>query len=71
MSLKQKISSKSSLMFQTSNSDIKLVGGEENTIGYSYQYNSILKLFIRYSKRTQQENSRNKTMISAGFELKF
>jgi hypothetical protein len=71
MSLNQKISSKSSLMFQTSNSDIKLVGGEENTIGYSYQYNSILKLFIRYSKRTQQENSRNKTMISAGFELKF
>ena len=71
MSLKQKISSKSSLMFQTSNSDIKLVGGEENTIGYSYQYNSILKLFTSYSKRTQQENSRNKTMISAGFELKF
>ena len=71
MSLKQKISSKSSLMFQTSNSDIKLVGGEENTIGYSYQYNSILKLFASYSKRTQQENSRNKTMISAGFELKF
>jgi hypothetical protein len=58
-------------MFQTSNSDIKLVGGEENTIGYSYQYNSILKLFTSYSKRTQQENSRNKTMISAGFELKF
>ena len=71
VSLKHKLSSKSSLMFQTSESDIKLIGGKQNAIGYSYQFNSILRLFTSYSKRSQSDSLKNKKMISVGFELKF
>ena len=71
VSLKHKLSSKSSLMFQTSESDIKLIGGKQNAIGYSYQFNSILRLFTSYSKRSQSDSLKNKKMISLGFELKF
>ena len=71
VSLKHKLSSRSSLMFQTSESDIKLIGGKQNAVGYSYQYNSILKLFTSYSKRSQSDSLKNKKMISVGFELKF
>ena len=70
-SLKQKLSSKSSLMFQTSKSDIKLIGGKQNAVGYSYQYNSLLKLFTSYSKSSQSDILKNQNMISVGFELKF
>ena len=70
-SLKQKLSSKSSLMFQTSKSDIKLIGGKQNAVGYSYQYNSLLKLFTSYSKSSQSDTLKNQNMVSIGFELKF
>jgi predicted porin len=68
VSMKKKISNKGSIYIQNAKSDMKILSGEQNSIGYSYKVNKSTKLFAHYSKLNGE---RGTTFISAGAEYKF
>ena len=68
VSMKKKISNKGSVYIQNTKSDMKILSGKQNSIGYSYKVNKSTKLFAHYSKLNGE---RDTTFISAGAEYKF
>ena len=70
-SFKHKLTSKGTLMVQSAKSDMKVIKGEQNTIGYGIKTSKNSKVFAAYSKLKKDQKSKNKTMLSVGFEIKF
>jgi hypothetical protein len=68
VSMKKKISNKGSVYIQNTKSDMKILSGKQNSIGYSYKANKSTKLFAHYSKLNGE---RDTAFISAGAEYKF
>jgi hypothetical protein len=58
-------------MVQSAKSDMKVIKGEQNTIGYGIKTGKNSKVFAAYSKLKKDQKSKNKTMLSVGFEIKF
>ena len=71
VSMKRKISDKGSIYIQNAKSDMRVVSGKQNSIGYSHKINSSTKIFAHYSTLRQQDSNDNITFISTGLEYKF
>ncbi|MEJ6767739.1 MAG: porin [Gammaproteobacteria bacterium] len=71
VSMKRKISDKDSIYIQNAKSDMRVVSGKQNSIGYSHKINSSTKIFAHYSTLRQQDSNDNITFISTGLEYKF
>jgi predicted porin len=71
VSMKRKISDKGSIYIQNAKSDIRIVSGKQNSIGYSHKINSSTKIFAHYSSLRKQNSNDNITFISTGLEYKF
>ena len=71
VSMKRKISDKGSFYIQNAKSDMRVVSGKQNSIGYSHKINSSTKLFVHYSSLRKQDSNDNITFISTGLEYKF
>ena len=71
VSMKRKISDKGSIYIQNSKSDMRVVSGKQNSIGYSHKINSSTKIFAHYSSLRKQDSNDNITFISTGLEYKF
>jgi hypothetical protein len=71
VSMKRQISDKGSIYIQNANSDMRIVSGKQNSIGYSHKINSSAKVFVHYSRLTKQSNIDDVTFISTGLEYKF
>jgi len=71
VSMKRKISDKGSIYIQNAKSDMRVVSGKQNSIGYSHKINSSTKIFAHYSSLRQQDSNDNITFISTGLEYKF
>ena len=68
ISMKKKISNKGSIYIQNARSDMRILSGKQNSIGYTYNINKSTKAFVHYSKLNGE---RETTLISAGAEYKF
>ena len=68
ISMKKKISNKGSIYIQNAKSDMRILSGKQNSIGYTYQINKSTKAFVHYSKLNGEGET---TLISAGAEYKF
>jgi predicted porin len=71
LSMKRKISDKGSIYIQNAKSDMRVVSGKQNSIGYSHKINSSTKIFAHYSSLRKQDSNDNITFISTGLEYKF
>ena len=71
VSMKRKISDKGSIYIQYAKSDMRVVSGKQNSIGYSHKINSSTKIFAHYSSLRKQDSNDNITFISTGLEYKF
>jgi predicted porin len=71
VSMKRKISDKGSIYIQNAKSDMRIVSGKQNSIGYSHKINSSTKIFAHYSSLRKQDSNDNITFISTGLEYKF
>ncbi|MDA7830054.1 porin [Gammaproteobacteria bacterium] len=71
VSMKRKISDKGSIYIQNAKSDMRVVSGKQNSIGYSHKINSSTKIFAHYSSLRKQDSNDNITFISIGLEYKF
>ena len=71
VSMKRKISDKGSIYIQNAKSDMRVVSGKQNSIGYSHKINSSTKIFTHYSSLRKQDSNDNITFISTGLEYKF
>jgi hypothetical protein len=69
--MKRKISDKGSIYIQNAKSDMRVVSGKQNSIGYSHKINSSTKIFAHYSSLRKQDSNDNITFISTGLEYKF
>ena len=68
ISMKKKISNKGSIYIQNAKSDMRILSGKQNSIGYTHQINKSTKVFFHYSKLSGEGET---TFISAGAEYKF
>lgn len=68
ISMKKKISNKGSIYIQNARSDMRILSGKQNSIGYTHQINKSTKVFVHYSKLSGEGET---TFISAGAEYKF
>ena len=68
ISMKKKISNKGSIYIQNAKSDMRILSGKQNSIGYTHQINKSTKVFVHYSKLNGEGET---TFISAGAEYKF
>jgi len=68
ISMKKKILNKGSIYIQNAKSDMRILSGKQNSIGYTHQINKSTKVFVHYSKLNGEEET---TFISAGAEYKF
>ena len=71
VSMKRKISDKGSFYIQNAKSDMRVVSGKQNSIGYSHKINSSTKIFAHHSILRKQDSNDNITFISTGLEYKF
>ena len=71
VSIKRKISDKGSIYIQNAKSDMRVVSGKQNSIGYSHKINGSTKIFAHYSSLRKQDSNDNITFISTGLEYKF
>ena len=71
VSMKRKVSDKGSIYIQNAKSDMRVVSGKQNSIGYSHKINSSTKIFAHYSSLRKQDSNDNITFISTGLEYKF
>lgn len=71
VSMKRKISDKGSFYIQNAKSDMRVVSGKQNSIGYSHKINSSTKIFAHYSSLRKQDSNDNITFISTGLEYEF
>ena len=68
ISMKKKISNKGSIYIQNARSDMRILSGKQNSIGYTHQINKSTKVFVHYSKLNGEGET---AFISAGAEYKF
>lgn len=68
ISMKKKISNKGSIYIQNARSDMRILSGKQNSIGYTYNINKSTKAFVHYSKLNGEGET---ILISAGAEYKF
>ena len=68
ISMKKKISNKGSIYIQNARSDMRILSGKQDSIGYTYNINKSTKAFVHYSKLNGEGET---TLISAGAEYKF
>jgi hypothetical protein len=68
ISMKKKISNKGSIYIQNAKSDMRILSGKQNSIGYTYNINKSTKMFVHYSKLNGEGET---TFMSAGAEYKF
>ena len=68
ISMKKKISNKGSIYIQNAKSDMRILSGKQNSIGYTHKINKSTKVFVHYSKLKGEGET---TFISAGAEYKF
>ena len=68
ISMKKKISNKGSIYIQNARSDMRILSGKQNSIGYTYNINKSTKAFVHYSKLNGEGET---TLISVGAEYKF
>ena len=68
ISMKKKISNKGSIYIQNAKSDMRILSGKQNSIGYTHQINKSTKVFVHYSKLNGEGET---AFISAGAEYKF
>ena len=68
ISMKKKISNKGSIYIQNARSDMRILSGKQNSIGYTYNINKSTKAFVHYSKLNGEGET---AFISAGAEYKF
>ena len=68
ISMKKKISNKGSIYIQNARSDMRILSGKQNSIGYTHQINKSTKAFVHYSKLNGEGET---ILISAGAEYKF
>ena len=68
ISMKKKISNKGSIYIQNARSDMRILSGKQNSIGYTYNINKSTKAFVHYSKLNVEGET---TLVSAGAEYKF
>jgi predicted porin len=68
ISMKKKISNKGSIYIQNARSDMRILSGKQNSIGYTYNINKSTKAFVHYSKLNDEGET---ALISAGAEYKF
>ena len=71
VSLKRKVSNKGSVYVQNAASDMKIVSGSQNSIGYTYKINKATKTFAHYSILNKEDSADDITFVSIGFEYKF
>ena len=71
VSLKRKVSNKGSVYVQNAASDMKIVSGSQNSIGYTYKINKTTKAFAHYSILNKADSADDITFASIGFEYKF
>ena len=71
VSMKRKISDKGSIYIQNAKSDMRVVSGKQNSIGYSHKINGSTKIFAHYSSLRKKDSNDNITFISTGLEYKF
>ena len=68
ISMKKKISNKGSIYIQNAKSDMRILSGKQNSIGYTHKINKSTKIFVHYSMLNGEGET---TFISAGAEYKF
>jgi predicted porin len=71
ISVKRKISNKGSIYAQNAKSDMKIISGSQNSLGYEYKINNSTKMFVHYSRLKQELSIDNEIFTSIGFEYKF
>ena len=71
VSLKRKVSNKGSVYVQNAASDMKIVSGSQNSLGYTYKINKVTKAFAHYSILNKEDSADDITFVSIGFEYKF
>jgi len=71
VSMKRKISNKGSIYIQNAESDMKIMSGSQNSIGYSHKINKNTKAFAHFSNLKKEDNEGDATFTSIGFEHKF
>mgnify|MGYP001422202835 CR=1 FL=1 len=69
-SIKHQLTKKGSLMIQDAKSDMKVINAKQTSIGYSYDINSILKVYSTLSRFKNKLQSDDEKIISIGFEVK-
>ena len=62
---------KGTLKTQVSESDMKLVSGKQVTFGYDHKLSEELKVFFFHTNLSTQVISKDKTILSIGFEYNF
>lgn len=71
ISMKRMISNKGSIYIQNAESDMKIMSGSQNSIGYSHKINTNTKAFAHFSNLNKDDKEEDVTFTSIGFEYKF
>ncbi len=71
VSMKKKVSNKGSVYAQNAKSNMRIISGNQNSIGYSYKINKSTKAFIHYSSLSKEDKDEDVVFTSIGFEYKF
>jgi|TARA_B110000914_G_C15482866_1_gene456562 predicted porin len=71
ISIKRNFLNQGSLYIQNAKSNMKILSGNQTSIGYSHKINNTTKTFLHYSKLTKGTNLDDITFASIGFEYKF
>mgnify|MGYP001239438449 FL=1 len=71
VSFQSKVGEKGTLKTQVSESDMKLVSGKQVTFGYDHKLSEELKVFFFHTNLSTQVISKDKTILSIGFEYNF
>jgi hypothetical protein len=50
---------------------MRIISGNQNSIGYSYKINKSTKAFIHYSSLSKEDKDEDVVFTSIGFEYKF
>ena len=56
---------------QNAKSNMRIISGNQNSIGYSYKINKSTKAFIHYSSLSKEDKDEDVVFTSIGFEYKF
>ena len=71
ISVQKKLSDKNKIKFQYADSDMKVVGGKNTTLGLDHLLAKDLTLFIFYSDFKADNDAKEREVFSVGLEYKF